>query len=240
MRAYLNLRYMDDLRAQLFRTGLTSLGYTVLHGLCSKPESGDIFCTWNRIGTADHIANCFQGKRCAVIVAENASWGNEFAGERWYHMASNFHNTAGCFPIGGPERWDSLGIMLQPWRTRGETVILPQRGIGPEGVAMPKGWVNGKEGRVRSHPGKRSDGRTLDEDLANAGRVVTWGSGAAIKAAIMGIPVVSDYPRWIGRHEPTNEDRLRMFRELAWSQFTYKEIESGFPFRRLINFHGVK
>lgn len=234
MRAYLNLRYMDDTRAQLFRTGLNSMGYTVLHGLCNKPERGDIFISWNLIGEASYIANCFRLARRPVIVAENASWGNEFAGERWYHLALNHHNTAGCFPVGGPERWDSLGVMLQPWRTHGETVILPQRGIGPEGTAMPRGWANSKEGRIRNHPGKRTDVKPLKEDLANAGRVVTWGSGAAIQALMWGIRVESDYKNWIGTQDNTDSGRLEMFRKLAWAQWRHSEIASGVAFRHLL------
>lgn len=170
-----------------------------------------------------------------MIVAENASWGNEFAGQHWYHLSLNYHNTAGLYPVGDADRWNNLGIPLQPFRQRGETVILPQRGIGPPGVAMPQGWVNRQNGRIRMHPGKRPDVVPLEQDLAQAGRVVTWGSGAAIKALIMGIPVFSEMPNWIAAQDNTEQGRLDMFRRLAWSQFTYDEISSGFAFARLLN-----
>lgn len=234
MIAYLNLRYMDDKRAQMFRTGLASLGYQIVHGMTHNPNPGDVLCSWNRIGDADHAADCFAARGCKVIIAENASWGNELAGDHWYHLALNFHNTDGCFPVGGPERWDNLGVELQPMRTSGETVVLPQRGIGPVGVAMPPGWLRGKEGRIRPHPGRRNDMKPLEEDLATAGRVLTWGSGAAVKALMMGVRVFADYCDWIALQDNSEEGRLAMFRKLAWAQWTHSEIESGQAFKHLL------
>lgn len=233
MRAWLNLRYTVPERRAVFRQGLESLGYTIAEGLPTGSEPGDIFVTWNRISGADAAAREFEAKGLPVLVTENATWGNGFAGDRWYTIARGHHNKAGCFPVGGPDRWDSLGVELAPWRTEGETVILPQRGIGPRGIAMPMGWTNGKKGRVRLHPGQRPC-VPLEQDLAKAGKVITWGSGAAIKALIMGIPVVSEMPDWIGEQDNTDAGRLAMFRRLAWAQWTLEEIASGEPFRRLL------
>jgi hypothetical protein len=148
-------------------------------------------------------------------------------------MARGYHNRAGCFPIGGNERWDDLGIELAPWRTSGETVILPQRGIGPRPYAMPANWASGKQGRLRQHPG-RNPCKLLEQDLANAGLVWTWGSGAAIKALLWGIPVRSEMPGWIGEQNNTDEGRLAMFRRLAWAQWRLSEIESGEAFSWLL------
>ena len=67
-----------------------------------------------------------------------------------------------------------------------------------------------------------------------SGKVVTWGSGAAIKALQMGIRVHSDMPHWIGEQDNTTEGRLAMFRRLAWAQWTLEEIASGLPFERLL------
>jgi hypothetical protein len=61
------------------------------------------------------------------------------------------------FPVGGPERWDDLGVELLPFRSEGETVILPQRGIGAAPTAMSREWpqdaLRRHGGRVRYHPG---------------------------------------------------------------------------------------
>lgn len=234
MRAWLSLRYTVPERRRVFVAGLRALGYEVVEGLTRNPGPEDIFCTWNRIGEGQAAARAFEKAGRPVLVTENASWGNSFGSQHWYTVALTYHNQAGRFPIGGPERWDRLGVELAPWRAGGETVILPQRGIGPPGVAMPTGWGHQFKGRIRRHPGRRTDVIPLEQDLANAGRVITWGSGAAVKALMMGIPVESHMPRWIAEQDNTDSGRLAMFRRLAWAQWTLAEIENGEPFRRLL------
>lgn len=238
MRAWLNLRYTDDARAALFRAGLARLGYEPVHGITQEPQHGDIFVTWNRIGVGDTVAKVFEARELPVLVVENASWGNDFAGDRWYHIARNRHNTAGLFPVGGLERWNTLNVDLCAWRTSGETVILPQRGIGSEPTRMPA-WFTRKAikrhgGRVRVHPGKHAQRNPLEQDLARCGKVVTWGSGAAIKALMWGIPVMSYMPDWIGEQDNTDAGRVAMFQRLAWGQWTHNEIAQGIPFEHLI------
>lgn len=237
MKAWLNLRHSVPARRAAFVRGLERCGYSVVDGLTTKPGARDVLVTWNRIAMGHHAATAFESRGLPVIVAENAAWGNEFAERGWYSLAREYHNTAGRFPVGGPERWDALGVEPAAWRTAGETVILPQRGIGPPGVAMPFEWerrsLKAHGGRIRPHPGQR-DCVPLETDLANAGKVVTWGSGAAIKALMMGIPVVSEMPNWIGEQDNTDAGRLAMLRRLAWAQWELAEIASGEPFRRLL------
>lgn len=221
-----------------FTLGLERCGYTVLNEVTTRPKKGDILVTWNRIRDGQRAACAFESRGLPVLVTENASWGNDFLGGHWYSLARDYHNTAGRFPYGGPERWDALGVDLMPWRTGGdEVVILPQRGIGPSGVAMPCGWPQRARaatgGRIRAHPGTRTC-MPLQDDLARALRVMTWGSGAAIKALLWGIPVQSDMPGWIGEQDNTDTDRLAMFRRLAWAQWRLSEIETGEPFARLL------
>lgn len=221
MRALLNLRYTVPERRAAFEKGLKRIGDPL------------VFVTWNRIGAADQTAKEYEVRGLPVIVAENAAWGNEFAGHQWYSLARGMHNTAGRFPLGAVDRFDRLGVDLKPWREGGERVVLPQRGIGPRGVAMPRDWPAQQMGRVRSHPGTKQCIR-LEQDLEHAGEVVTWGSGAAIKALMWGIRVESHMPNWIGEQDNTDAGRLAMFRRLAWAQWTLEEIESGEPFERLI------
>lgn len=229
MRCWLNLRHTIGERADAFREGLQSIGCEIRSGVTFAPGSDDILVTWNRIGEGAGAARAFESAGRPVLVAENAAWGNEFAGDTWVTLARNWHNRAGCFPVGGPERWDSLGVSMAPWRASGETVVLPQRGIGAEG--MPRGWT--APGRVRRHPG-RGDAIPLEDDLAKAGKVITWGSGAAIKALIWGIPVEAHMPDWIGAQNNTDASRLEMFRRLAWAQWRISEIRSGEAFRWLL------
>lgn len=95
---------------------------------------------------------------------------------------------------------------------------------------MPKGWIPPDCDRIRSHPGKHPS-KPLEEDLAQAGRVVTWGSGAAVKALIWGIPVESHMPDWAGGQDNTDSGRVQMLQRLAWAQFTHAEIASGEAFK---------
>lgn len=233
MRAYLNLRFTVPERRRIFAAGLTRLGYEVVYGVTMTPGPRDILCTWNRIGEGANAARAFEAASQPVIVAENASWGNQFAGGAWYHMTRNQHNQSGRFPVGGHLRWDSLNVELAPWRTSGETVILPSRGFGGSEHRMPREWPMMQKGRLRPHPGT-GPCVLLREDLARAGKVITWGSGAAIQAIMWGIPCESHMPGWIGSCLPTDESRLTMLRRLAWAQHRVSEIEDGSAFARLL------
>jgi hypothetical protein len=236
-RAFLNLRLTKPDRVEMFTRGLMLNGYKVIPGVTMNPGPQDLLVTWNRIGTGASAARAFETAGRPVLVTENATWGNGFAGLRWYHIARNRHNTAGMFPVGGPGRWDALGVGLDPWRTEGETVILAQRGIGSPPTKMPQEWpqqaLARHGGRIRRHPGTKP-AKALEADLASAGRVVTWGSGAALWALMHGIPVVSEMPNWIGEQDNTDAGRLAMLRRLAWAQWTHEEIADGLPFRRLL------
>lgn len=235
MRAWLNLRHAESERAAAFTAGLERIGYKVVGGAPLQPAPGDILVTWNRMGPGETAAQVFESQGCPVIVAENASWGNLFAGEQWLTLARNHHNTAGRFPVGGPERWDALGVELAPWRPPGgETVILAQRGLGSPPTAMPRHWPSTVQGRLRSHPGPREPRVPLAEDLAAASRVVTWGSSAAVLALTWGISVESHMPDWIAAQDNTDAGRLKMLRALAWAQWRAEEIASGEVFERLL------
>jgi hypothetical protein len=239
--AYVNLRYTNDERAALFHEGLRRLGYKVSLKVPLGPKNhDDIFVTWNRIGKAADIASRFTKSGCTVLVAENATWGNTFAGENWYHIARTYHNTADTFDYEGPERFDSLGVGLKPFKDPdGSVIILLQRGIGSPPVRAPLRFkldaIKDYPGAyLRKHPGNYKPARPLSEDLERYTKAVTWGSGAAIAASIEGLEVVSYMPKWIGAHEPTELSRLVMLRRLAWAQWRYSEIESGEAFKRLI------
>lgn len=238
--AWLNLRHGVPERWAAFEAGLRRAGFVVERGVTSRPRPRDILVTWNRIREGGAAALAFERYGNTVLVAENAAWGNSFAGGHWYTIARGQHNTAGRFPVGGPERWDGLAVELQPWRADGETIILPQRGIGQPPTAMPMDWPQQAArrfpgARVRPHPG-RGDERPLEKDLARAAHVVTWGSGAAIRACMWGCRVTSQMPEWIGQQDNTDPGRLAMLRRLAWAQWQLTEIAHGRPFDHLLRF----
>jgi hypothetical protein len=239
----LNLRFTIPERRAAFRSGLERLEFSVFDGFPDHPSKEDVLITWNRINDGHNIACRFEDRGCPVLVAENSAFGNDFAGRRWYTIARNYHNLAGpeFFDVGDADRWRRLGVSLRPFRDNadtGETVLLPQRGIGPPRTRMPPTWLSRMRekypgARVRPHPGS-GNGKPLELDLVQAREVVTWGSGAAVKALLWGIPCRSTLPGWIGEQDNTDEGRLGMFERLVWAQWTLEEIASGLPFKRLL------
>ena len=246
MRAWLGLREGVHYRREAFAAGLARCGYTVIHDTTTRPRTGDVLCIWNRYGHWARSAEVFESHGLPVLIAENGYLGNDFAADRWYAISYAQHNGAGAWPRGGAERWDSLGVELEPFRRPGaeffETVLLPQRGIGQPGVAMPAVWLAkatarlskaGKTYRIRKHPGT-ANASSIAIDLARTHTAYTWGSGAGLKALAMGISVHADFPRWIGQQDNTDAGRLAMFRRLAWAQWRISEIKSGEAFKWLL------
>lgn len=250
--AWLNIREGAHYKRDAFVSGLERLGFAVqLRMPNGGPLRDDLFVSWNRYGQAHRCAMTFELRKCPVIVAENGYLGDHVPGRQLFALSLGLHNGAGRWPVGGPERWADLGVTLHPWRgDDGEIVILPQRGIGSPGVAMPMHWLRevSKLGRIRRHPG-RHVGPPLEDDLRNARAVVTWGSGAAVRALAWGIPAFHGLPGWIGAlaarpiaamHKgPVRDDalRLRMFERLAWAQWSLEEIASGKALGALLELH---
>lgn len=213
-------------RREVFDKGLRAVGLKP-----TDEKHCDILLIWNRYGRFEAAAEAVEARGGKVLVAENATWGNGFLGGKWLSVWPSFHNRKDCIRYFGPERWDEMGVTPMDWRPGGERVGLGQRGIGPRGT--PKNWVPRNVDRVRKHPGVGVC-VPLDVDLAKCGTVVTWGSGAAVKALMWGIRVESHMPKWCGEQQNTYESRLEMFRRLAWAQYTLSEIEMGEPFARLL------
>jgi hypothetical protein len=251
LKAYVALREQVHYRRAAFSSGLSAVGYAVSYVLPCRPNPEDVLVIWNRYGGGERAALTFEKAGAKVLVAENGYLGKDWLDDTWYAIAHGQHNGAGRWPTGGPERWDSLGVELAPMRGGSEVVLLPQRGIGPAGVAMPRDWTDrtyarlrgrGLRVRVRQHPGTR-ECVPLERDLGKASAVVTWGSGAALKALVMGVPVFYDFPQWIGGPAasrftddltPCVDARLEMFRRLAYAQWRIGEIADGTAFRHLL------
>jgi hypothetical protein len=253
-RALLLLRDSLYYRRAAFKQGLERVGFKVVERL-DKPDEGDVVVTWNRYDQFHKTALQFEAVGGRVLVTENGYLGKDWQQNVWYAISLGHHAGAGQWFEGGPERWDSLGVPLHPWKAGvGKPVILQQRGIGEPGIASPPNWAELlKPGlpfaaRIRPHPGKNKVGLTLEQDLECTSAVITWASGAALRALLYGVPVWYAFPRWIGAQagkplekllagEPplkSDEARLAMFRRLAWAQWRMSEIESGEPFVKLL------
>lgn len=242
------LRTGSHYRGPSFVTGLTRIGYDTRNAFPPAVQAGDVLVIWNRYASWDVWASRYEAAGAHVLVAENG-----YIGKRTVALSAHHHNGAGKWGVGPVPRWPRLNIEPKPWRANGEHIlVLPSRGVGPPGVAMPKGWLNGTVSRlkkatrrpirVREHPG--IDKPSLDPDLKNAWACVTWGSGAGIKALVGGVPVFHELPQWIGApaavhgienlESPYTGDRAPMLERLAWAQWSVDEIESGEAFRLLL------
>lgn len=243
MRVAVNMLRPDLVyRRTAFDTGLKNAGY-VLKNDGHVPRKGDALLIWNRYSMFHERAKRFEQAGASVFVAEHGYLGKNWNGSDWFALARGHHNGLGFWRDCGPERWASWRVPLAPWRTGGsEIVLLPQRGIGEPGVRMELDWLSKASAaypraRIRPHPGLDKTPKPLEEDLAKASHVVTWGSGAAIKALLLGIPVLYGLKGWIGApaaapigNEPVKPDRIPMFQRLAWAQWTLDEITTGVPY----------
>jgi hypothetical protein len=252
---------------------LRQAGFAVSSEARPYPRACDVLVIWNRYGAGHQAAQKYETAGAAVIIAENGYL--DIAGARkTFAMSLYHHNGAGMWPDGMQRRSELLGVRPAPWRgdgRQGAILLLPQRGIGEPGVAMPTDWVEAvsarlrrtmigrREIRTRWHPAGRPIGRaysgpapkdggpTLEEDLADVGLCVTWGSGAGIKALLAGVPVIYELEPWVGGmggsygtgtiHEPRLGNREAMLERLAWAQWSVDEVETGEPFRRLMELH---
>lgn len=233
-----------------FSEGLRAVGLQVSDNVGHLPRPGDVLLLWNRNGFRHQLAAAWERAGAKVIVAENGWIGRD----KVYALCLGHHNGAGSWRVGETDRWPQMGVELKPWRETGDRiVVLASRGIGEPGVAQPRDWprqvmadLKRRTRRpvvLREHPG---DSRAvIDDAIAGAHAVVTWASGAAVKAIAAGIPAFHALPTWIGAsaarplahdlEDPLLGDRLPMFRRLAWAQWGASEISSGEALRCLLS-----
>lgn len=250
-RAVCRIRHALVYRREVFLSGLAAAGYRVCASI-DDPEPGDVLVLWNRYGINDDIGHRYEKAGARVVVCENAYLGKDWLGDTWFAMALGHHCGAGLWVEGGFERWDSLGVLMKPFRDDGtETLILGQRGIGEPDVASPRDWAEHAQakygGRIRPHPGNNEPRIPLEKDLSNAKEVLTWHSAAALHALLLGVPVWYDFKHWIGAMagrplklygeapcKRSDPDRVAMFRRLIWAQWRLSEIASGKAFSWLL------
>lgn len=248
-RACVLLRPTPSYRPQAFRSGLARLGFEIEDRYRREPDPADLLVLWNRSRSYEAVAEIYERCGARVVIAENGYLSS--GADKDFALALGKHNGAGRWFVGPEPRHE---FELRPWRAAGDHVlILPQRGIGSRGVAMPSGWpssiaarlarVTDRPIRIRKHPGAAKTDPW--PDLAGAHCAVTWGSGAGIKAIAAGIPVFYELEPWIGApaarlgiddlEDCFMGDRRSMFHRLSWAQWRVDEIESGEAFASLLN-----
>lgn len=253
MQACCLIRSAPGYRRDAFISGLRAAGYQVSAEV--SPAKNNALLIWNRYGIVDREARRYEAAGGMVFVAENGYLGRDYQGRGCYALSVGLHNGAGYAPTGDEARQAEWGFRPLPWRADGDHVlVLPARGIGVAPVAQPADWLartlrdlqqrTRRPVRVRLHPGEQGDHRSLYQDLERAWCCVTWGSGAALKALMQGVPVFHGLPHWIGAaaalplaggdlEKPFTGDRGPLLRRLAWSMWNLEEIARGDPFRWL-------
>lgn len=257
MRAFCDIREKPSYRADAFVNGLKSCGFHVLHKQLPNdaPRPGDIAVIWNRYSVAEIAADKWEKQGGKVLVAENGYCGRDAQGHQLYALAAHGHNGSGTWPKGDGSRWASLGIEIEPWREKGDHILVcPNRPFGMKGLAMPQDWTattvnrlrayTKRPVRVRPHPGTSQPPCSLAADLENCHAVVIWASSAGVHSLLAGVPVICASPWWIAKgaagtdvrtiEAPVMPERRPVFERLAWAQWSVAELASGEPFRRLL------
>lgn len=245
------LRHGQHYRADIFAEGLRRHGYRIERKWERSPHPSDLLLIWNRCRGFEAIAEIYEQAGARVLIAENGYIDRGPEGVKYYALALSSHNGAGRWFVGAQPRFE---INDQPWRESGSKVlVLPQRGIGEPGVAMPGNWtattlkrlaeITSREIVLRPHPGHQKISPPID--FGDIWCAITWGSGAAIKALRAGVPVFYDFPKWIGgcAAAPLAGDlescqtpsRALLWTRVSWAQWTLAEIASGEALDRLLN-----
>ena len=217
--------------------------------------------TWTlHRGAKEDAARAFEAAGGRVLVCEEG-YLRQVRGEAAFALALQDHNGAGRWRVGGPERWESFGIPLRPWRSvGGHILVAEQRGIGSRRMASPPLWHDDAIARLkrmtkrplvfrahprsRLYPGLAQAQPPLEQALTGAHAVVTWAGSIAVQALIAGVPVCFEAPeiicagacaRGIAEIEtPPLPDRLPALERMAWAQWRLREIESGAAFDWLL------
>lgn len=265
--AYLLIRNLPHYRREVFTEGLQRAGFAVHYSQPTYvpcPRPGDAMVIWNRYGPNENLARHMTRHGAAVIVAENGYLPMRDT-KKSFALALQHHNGAGRWFIGPEPRIDLLDVEQQPWierrmQDRGDILLLPQRGIGPAGIAMPRDWIaavtrrlraqTNRNIRIRPHPGNAPEKTELTADIQGVGVCVTWASGAGLKSLLLGVPTVFEMELWIGARggsfgvntvdQPRLGDRARMLERLAWAQWSAEEVATGVPFCHLMRMHREK
>jgi len=203
------IREQPHYRRGAFVAGATAAGFSVV-GALPAAGAGDVLVVWNRYGHFHAAASAVERSGGAVAVVENGYIGKDTDGGQLYAIHRSMLHGYGTWADGGMERWEALGVKLQPWRIGGRRiVILAQRGIGVPPIASSASAAEALAARLRSitklpvhvrhHPGRNPPTTSLAEDLWDAAFAVTHTSSAGLHALAAGVPVITTADRWFGR-----------------------------------------
>lgn len=229
-RAFLHLRKAPTGPRESVSQGLRAIGYAPHLKYRPDGTSRDLLVIWTLWRhTHRRIAADRHTKIGGTVLCMENAWMPGVGRARMWQLARRVGegsgiNGQGWFRVGGPERWWSWGVRLEPWRRDGRHVLVcAQRGVKDEDpeITHDSRWPDDVMKRIRAltdrpvlwrpHPGapQRQSGvpgrpwpglGILDarEPLADAMRgawcMVVYSSTAATEAIVAGIPVLYDGP----------------------------------------------
>lgn len=144
----------------------------------------------------------------------------------------------------GPERFNALGIKIQPWRTTGKYILIcpPDEIFGKYIGINTFQWLKNVRKIIRQYTHRqfiirdRTTKKSLQYDFSHTWAVVTHMSNIAVDAVINGIPVFCTGPcagltmglSDLSRIEsPVKPNREQWLYNLAANQWTLDEMKRG-------------
>ena len=147
------------------------------------------------------------------------------------------------------DRFERFNLKMRPWRERGRYIILvpPSFPVGKFLCWPQDKWIKDVKRELKEYTerpivvsikkkGQKFKGSQLEQYFKDAWVVITHTSNVQVDALLAGIPVITTSEfRKIGdlsevENPPQNRDFLK---NLAYNQWTLKEIESGQAWREL-------
>lgn len=221
----------------------------------------DIVICWNAYGRYGDARAIADAAGCRTFVAENGYLGRDKYDRQYYALAEHGHTGSGRWRVGGSGRLRNLlleqRLVFKPWRTKGDHILIcGQRGIGELTMRSPPGWADSVQKiirkttkrpiKLRPHPGRHPEiTHSVDVDLENAWACVVWSSNCATSALLAGIPTFYAAPYIVQQggalrleganlEDPAFGDREKSFLNMAWAQWSVKELEAGSPWKFLL------
>lgn len=221
----------------------------------------DILVIWNAYGRYGEARSIADAVGCRTFVAENGYLGADKHGRQFYALAEHGHTGSGRWRVGGRSRVDLLfslqGKVLKEWRAEGKHILVcGQRGIGEPDMRSPYNWESIVQKTIqkttkrpimmRPHPGRHKDLEgTLPDFLKDAWACVVWSSNCTTDALLAGIPTFYAAPHIVHQggalplkganlDAPSFGDRTTSFNNMAWAQWSVREIEAGTPWKLLL------
>ena len=243
-------------------SGAKALGYEVRHGFAGEHRPQDVLATWHPYPAREMLGRRHEAVGGKWLVLENG-----YIGEDHFAVGLGGFNGDGDCRVPRPcprDRFDDLGVRVEPWRTEGDHILVVGQMGGAHRWTCPRHWpaevitrlrrITTRPIIYRPHPKRlipvdnvrTVDPRTgpIERDLENAHAVVVWTSNSATRSLLAGVPVFYEGPSIIMKgasqvgltdiEKPRELEREAAFAELAYCQGSISEIASGAAFARLL------